>query len=105
MENEKLYLQPDMSVKTVSLKIGVNTTYLSQVINDVFHMNFNNYINEYRIKDARKMLTDPENTHLTIPAIVEKAGFKSRPSFNDAFKKYTGVTPSFYIWALKKKKK
>ena len=57
----------------------------------------NSIVNEYRVNEARRLLSDTENLTLTIEYIGNKAGFKSKPSFYNAFKKITGVTPSFYL--------
>ncbi|MGY8932572.1 MAG: helix-turn-helix domain-containing protein [Flavobacteriales bacterium] len=58
------------------------------------------FINKYRIKDARQMLSNPGNNNLTIEFIAFSVGFESKSSFNNAFKNYTGITPSFYIKSL-----
>ena len=97
MENEKLYLNSDFTIDIFSKHLNVSRTYISQVINEKFNMNFNNYINEYRIKEARRVLTDEANKNLTIETIALSIGFGSKSSFNSAFKKYTGITPSFYM--------
>ena len=97
MENEKLYLSRDFTIDIFSKHLNVSRTYISQVINEKFNMNFSNYINEYRIKEARRVLTDDANKNLTIETIALSIGFGSKSSFNSAFKKYTGITPSFYM--------
>ena len=58
--------------------------------------NFHHVINELRVKEARAILSGSENDHFTIAAVAEMAGFNSTVSFNRAFKKHTGLTPSFY---------
>ncbi|MBU0488050.1 MAG: helix-turn-helix domain-containing protein, partial [Bacteroidetes bacterium] len=63
--------------------------------------NFKNLINEYRIKESRKLLITKPN--LTIEAIAHDVGFRSKSAFNAAFKLYTGVTPSFFIRETSKK--
>ena len=97
MENEKLYLDSNFSIVVFSKHLNVSRTYISQVINEKFNMNFNNFINEYRIKEALHVLTDEANNYLTIETIALSIGFRSKSSFNSAFKKYTGITPSFYM--------
>jgi len=97
MENEKLYLKSDFTIDTLSNHLNTSRTYISQVINEKFYMNFNGFINEYRVKEARRMLTDEANRNLTIETIALSVGFGSKSSFNSAFKKYTGITPSFYM--------
>jgi len=97
MDKEKPYLKPDFTINIFAKDIDVSRSYISQVINEYFDMNFNVFINGYRIKEARRMLTDKANKNLTIVAIANAVGFASKSSFNNAFKKYTGVTPSFYL--------
>ncbi len=97
MANEKPYLRNDFTIDSLSKHLNVSRTYLSQVINEEFSMNFNNYINEYRVREARRILTDEANKNLTIETMALSVGFGSKSSFNTAFKKYTGVTPSFYM--------
>jgi AraC-like DNA-binding protein len=60
-------------------------------------MNFANFINQQRVEYAKKALKKDENKLLTIESIGEKSGFKSKSSFNAAFKKFTGQTPSDYL--------
>jgi AraC-like DNA-binding protein len=67
---------------------------LSQVINEQFSSNFNDFINSYRVEDAKKMLMDPEGRNFTIASIAYDSGFNTLSAFNVAFKKFTGVTPS-----------
>ncbi len=95
MENEKLFLKQDLTINKLASYINVSRTYLSQVINELFQKNFNTLVNEYRIKEARDMLI--ENKNMTIEGIANEVGFRSKSSFNSAFKKYTGVTPSFFM--------
>ena len=97
MENEKLYLKNDFTIDMLSKHLDVSRTYISQVINEKFNINFNTFINEYRVKDVRRMLTDKANRNLTIETIALSVGFGSKSSFNSAFKKYTGITPSFFM--------
>ena len=60
-------------------------------------MNFSSYITEYRVKEARRMLTDKSYHNLKIESIAGDAGFNSVSAFNNAFKKFTGLTPSYYL--------
>jgi len=96
MEKEKQFLNSVFTIDMFSRHLNISRTYISQVINEKFEMNFNSFINEYRIKEARRLLSDPKNSHLTYETIAREVGFGSKSTFNAAFKKYTGVTPSFY---------
>lgn len=97
MLHEKIFLNKDLNLDELAKRLGTNRTYLSQVINDNFNTNFNNYINEYRVKEAQRLLLNPSSKILTIEAIAQNVGFNSKSSFNTAFKKFTGLTPSDFI--------
>lgn len=93
---EKVYLNKEVTLSTLAKKIGVNRSYLSQIINTEFGKNFNQFINEYRIHEACENLRNPINLKYNIDYISQISGFKSISSFNTAFKKQVGVTPSYY---------
>ena len=97
MEVEKIYCQEDTTLVSFAQLLDTNTTYVSHIINEQLSRNFTTFINEYRIKEARRILADSTNHRFTIEAIAQKVGFKSKSAFNNAFKKYTGITPSFYM--------
>lgn len=95
LEKDKIYLDKELSINKMAEYLNINRTYLSQIINGYFKKNFNTFINEYRIKEAQKKLLT--NNNITIEAISQEVGFKSKSAFNTAFKNYTGVTPSFFV--------
>ncbi|MCX6181797.1 MAG: tetratricopeptide repeat protein [Bacteroidetes bacterium] len=97
MKDEKLYLENDLNLDNVAKRMNTNRTYLSQVINDQFGSNFSNLINEYRVREAQVILRDPANKIYTIEAIALKVGFNSKSTFNQVFKKITGLTPSVFM--------
>ena len=101
MNSNKNYLNIDYSINTLAKDIDISRSYISQVINELFKQNFSNFLNEYRIKEARKILSTPKNLIYTIESIAELVGYKSKSAFNKAFKKYVGVTPSFYLNSMK----
>ncbi len=103
-ENKKVYLKQDLSVRKLADDLKTNKAYISQVINERFHQNFNTFINEYRIKEARRLLSEKENWNLTIEAIANNVGFNSKSAFNTAFKKFTGITPSYFLDSVRTKK-
>ena len=101
MENEKPFLNSNFTIEILSKQINSSRTYVSQVINEKLNMHFNSFINEYRIKEARRLLSDPDKRNLTLETIAREVGFGSKSTFNEAFKKYTGITPSFFYRSLK----
>lgn len=97
IDSEKLFLDSKLSIKTVADKLGMSVNHLSQVINQQSGKNFFRFINEYRVEEAKKLLTDQSNKKYTILAIAYDCGFNSKSSFNTIFKEYTGKTPSDFI--------
>lgn len=93
MEINKLFLNPELSLEELASELNVHKNYVSFVVNEVFNKNFYNFINSYRINEARKMLSDPEFNHLSIEGIAKSCGYKSRNVFYPLFKKETGLTP------------
>ncbi|MBN1397426.1 MAG: AraC family transcriptional regulator, partial [Bacteroidetes bacterium] len=67
---------------------------LSEIINNSLNQNFYDFINSYRIKESKLMLEDKENKRKTVLEILYAVGYNSKSSFNVAFKKHTGMTPS-----------
>lgn len=105
-EQKKDFLQNDINVSALAKKCNTNSKYLSKIINTYKNKSFVNYINELRIYFIVKELK--ENKILqkyTIKSISEEAGFNTAESFATAFKKKTGIRPSYYIRNLKKGKK
>ena len=94
MELEKPYLQSNLTLQKLSASIGISPHNLSQIINNKLNQNFFDFINQYRVKEAQKMLMTAKGQLLTILAISEESGFNSKTAFNTAFKKVTGMTPS-----------
>lgn len=89
--------QPDLTVERLAQAIGVHDRYVSQAINEATGKNFNTLLNEYRIREICKRLTDTQHYGtLTNETIAEGLGYKSRSHFTRTFKKITGLTPSQY---------
>ncbi|MEJ2633882.1 MAG: two-component regulator propeller domain-containing protein [Calditrichia bacterium] len=96
MENDKLYLNPNLTLKDLSAKLRIHYNHLSQIINERFGMSYNDFINRYRISEVRRVLESPASNGKTILEIMYDTGFYSKSVFNTAFKKFTGMTPSEY---------
>lgn len=94
--DEKLYLESDVSLSKLSEMIKQSTQKTSAVINQYAQRNFNDFINYYRIQEAKKLLSNIENEKFTISSIAFDTGFNSLSSFNSAFKKFENTTPSSY---------
>jgi len=94
MTSEKPYLDSLLTIKDLGQKITIPSYHLSQIINENFRQNFFDFINSYRIEEAKRQLHDPKNNHISIQGIAFEVGFNSKSAFNNAFKKYTDMTPS-----------
>lgn len=96
MLKEKYYLKSDLKLADLSGYSGIPMHHISQVINEKLNKNFFDYINEFRVEEFKQKIVDKEFNNYTILAIGLDSGFNSKASFNSAFKKYTGITPSDY---------
>jgi ligand-binding sensor domain-containing protein/AraC-like DNA-binding protein len=94
MEQEKIYLDADLTLYKLAKQLNVHYNHLSQIINEKLKHSFNDFINSYRIEEARKKLENPGESKKTILEIAYETGFYSKSVFNTAFKKFTGMTPS-----------
>jgi AraC-like DNA-binding protein len=97
VEQEKMYMNNKLTIEDVAKKLNTNRTYLSQIINEKTNSNFNNFINKYRVQEAQICLLNDEIKSYNIEGIAQSVGFSSKSTFNGAFKKFTGLTPSEYI--------
>jgi AraC-like DNA-binding protein len=93
MEKSRLYLNPELTLKDLASDLSVPARHLSQVINENFHLNFYDYINCYRIEEAKRILAG-DSSGKTVLEILYETGFSSKSSFNTAFKRFTGETPT-----------
>ena len=100
----KYYQTPNLTIKKLAQELDVQSKYLSQVINENFDQNFCDYINSYRIEDAKDRLKDHKQHHKTILEICYAIGFNSKSAFNEVFLKQTGLTPTAYRKSFEQKK-
>jgi ligand-binding sensor domain-containing protein/AraC-like DNA-binding protein len=92
LEEEKVYRDPQLSVKSLAVKMGIPDYHISQIINDKLKKNFFDLINSYRVEEAKGLLLTPENPKILQVAYI--TGFNSLTSFNRVFKKHMNMTPS-----------
>ena len=100
-DKEKIYLKKDLSIEMLAKLININKVYLSQVISNELNTNFYNLMNKYRIKEAAKILASKETKKYTLEAVSSLVGYNSRITFNRAFKKNMGITPSIFLNSIK----
>jgi AraC-like DNA-binding protein len=93
MSAKKPYLAAELSIDQLASQLAIKPRALSQVINESLQLSFFEFVNQYRIKEAQQMLTNPQDPKITVLEVLYKVGFNSKSSFNTLFKKYTGLTP------------
>jgi AraC-like DNA-binding protein len=91
MKSERLYLNEEITLKDVASILDITHHQLSQLLNERLNLNFNTFVNTYRVDYAKELLV--EKTEWTVLNIAYEAGFNSKSTFYDAFTKITGVTP------------
>ncbi|TCI85835.1 helix-turn-helix domain-containing protein [Tenacibaculum sp. M341] len=94
MDEEKPYLNPSLSIRNLAQQMKIPVRELSIAINHDLNQHFFDFVNGYRIEKAKKILSDPSKSKVTVLEILYEVGFNSKSSFNTAFKKYTSLTPT-----------
>jgi len=94
MEENKPYLNRDLSIQDLSHMTGIPRHHITQVLNEKYKRNFFTFINEYRVKEVIERFNQPRFNQYTILAIAFDSGFNSKTTFNSIFKIQTGLTPS-----------
>ena len=103
MTDEKPFLNPDLKIQDISKEMNVPVRELSVLINHQLRQLFYDFVNTYRIENAMEILKDSSKSKVTILEILYEVGFNSKSSFNTAFKKHTGNTPTEYRKSLQDK--
>ena len=93
-EIKKNYTNPDLTLSILAKELSIRPQLLSQFINDNLNKSFTQFINEYRIEEAKRLLK--ESNQFKIDAVGFESGFNSSSTFYSSFKKITGTTPSNY---------
>ncbi|MET3879824.1 helix-turn-helix transcriptional regulator [Chitinophaga sp. OAE865] len=93
MRDEKLYTDQELSLPQLAEKLDLSLHELSWLLNKEIGKNFYQYINHFRVEQAKELLQSPRHLHLSILAIGFDAGFNSKTTFNSTFKKMVGMTP------------
>jgi AraC-like DNA-binding protein len=96
MRSERPYLEPEITIEKLAKRLAVKRHHLTEVINEGLEKNFFLFINEYRIASVKHALADEDGQSRTLLDIAYDAGFNSKSSFNLAFKRIMGTTPSQY---------
>lgn len=97
IQKEKLYQNPELNLTDLAKKLETNASVISKTINQGYRMNFNDYVNNFRIEAVKANLSNGEHKKSTLLGIAYDCGFNSKSTFNRAFKKNTGKTPKEYL--------
>ena len=96
MKQEHLYRNPDLGRRVVADALGISEGYVSEVMRKQVGQSFAEYVNNFRITEAKSLLRDAEFAQFSLEAVGLEAGFKSRSAFYTAFKKATNMSPGKY---------
>jgi AraC-like DNA-binding protein len=102
MEHDKLFLDNDLNLPAVAEKLGINIHEASFLINETAKDNFYNFVNKYRVEEAKRLLASAKMEQLNILGIAFASGFNSKTTFNTTFKRVVGISPSQYSKEQKK---
>ncbi|WP_025742166.1 helix-turn-helix domain-containing protein [Aquimarina pacifica] len=96
MKEAKIYRDSSLGLESMSKKLNISGNYLSQLVNKLSGYSFTEYVNGYRIEDAKSKLRDPRFINYTVIAIALESGFNSKSTFYNVFRKNTGLSPRQY---------
>jgi len=102
MVSSKPFLDPNLTLLQLASELDISTHYLSQIINEKFHLNFFDFINQYRVEEVKVRINNSEFKNYSLLGIALDSGFNSKSAFNRIFKKFTNQTPSQYKSAVTK---
>jgi len=96
MEAGLYYQDPELSLTSLAEKLGLNAHELSRIVNIALKKSFNDFVNEYRVKDVARKMQDPAYDRITLLGIAYESGFNSKTTFHRIFKEMTGKSPAEY---------
>lgn len=97
MDLEKVYLENDLSLPKLAKRMNASCNEVSFVINELYRDNFYNFINKYRVEEAKILLLSEKYSQLNILGIAYESGFNSKTTFNTTFKKHIGFSPTEFV--------
>jgi AraC-like DNA-binding protein len=100
MKEQKPFTDGELSLQKLAESLSIPPHHLSQIINERLGQTFSDFINSYRVEEAKQRLLDPRFKHLSLLGIAVDVGFNSKSSFNAVFKKHTNMTPSEFRASL-----
>ncbi len=100
IEQEKIFTKTDLRISDIAQKVGSNRSYVSNYINQVYHVSFSDYINSYRVEYAQTLIKE-KGSSIKFSEISELSGFSNESSFYRNFKKITGQTPAQWVKSIR----
>ncbi|WP_245738217.1 helix-turn-helix domain-containing protein [Hyunsoonleella jejuensis] len=97
MEDNKVYLNPELNLSDLAEQANMSRGQLSEVINSGFNKNFNDFVNMYRVNAFKAMIKEDKHKQLSLLGIAQECGFNSKATFNRVFKKLTNHSPTEYL--------
>lgn len=100
MNEEKLYLNPELNLQILSQHTGLQQKIISAVLNQQISKSFNLFVNEYRVEAFKEKIRQADMENLTMAGIAAECGFNSQATFQRTFKELTGMSPSEFRKSL-----
>ena len=100
-KEQHIYTDSTLNREKVAEKLGISAGYVSQIVNTITGDNFAHYINNYRVEAVKEMISNPEYENYNLLTMGLEAGFTSKTTFYNSFKKVTGQTPNEYKNTIK----
>ena len=103
MMESKAYENPELTIYDLSIPLDIHVKKLSQIINQGYNMNFNDYVNQYRVQAVIKQMEAGNHSVQTLLSLAYDCGFNSKSTFNRSFKRWTSTSPNDYVKKFLKK--
>jgi AraC-like DNA-binding protein len=97
MTKDKVFLNPDLNLELLSKYLEISEKHCSHILSKGVGMNFNQYVNNFRIATFKERIKEGQNKTFTLTSIAYDCGFNSKSTFNRVFKSTCGVTPSEFV--------
>jgi len=96
IKSKSLYLRPNLCLDDLSDETGISVEYVKQVLSEKLNLSFFEFISEYKVRRAKRLLTKTDDDHFSISNVAIESGFKTDDSFVTLFKKHTHMSPVKY---------
>ncbi len=101
LEKEKIYTNPELNISLMAKRLNISSHLLSRIINNHLNLSFSQLLNQYRIEEFKRRVSETDLDKYSISGIAYDVGYNSKSSFYTAFKKSTGKTPTEFVKSLK----